>query len=87
MSLVEKIVPKVRAEDEEEEEEDLVDPGQLIKDQCAEDHCTAYKARLDACNDRVSSKSKTAETCLEEILDFYHCVDHCASKEMFNKIK
>ena len=32
---------------------------------------------------QVQSKNKTTETCFEEILDFYHCVDHCAAKEIF----
>ena len=87
MSVADKIVPKVRAEEEEEEEEDLVDPAVGIKEQCAEDHCTKYKQRLDECNTRVSSKSNTRETCLEEILDFYHCMDHCAADKIFSKLK
>ena len=89
-SILEKFFPKVKAEEEEEEEEeeeDLVDPGTVIKEKCAEDHCTKYKARLDECTDRVNSKSNTTETCFEEILDFYHCVDHCAAKELFNNVK
>ena len=32
---------------------------------------------------KVKSKTKTTETCFEEILDFYHCVDHCAAKDIF----
>ena len=66
--------------------QDLVDPATAIKEACAENHCTAYKAKLDECNDRVKSKNKTTETCFEEILDFYHCVDHCAASEIF-KVK
>jgi len=31
----------------------------------------------------VSGKKKTEETCFEEILDFYHCVDHCAGDKIF----
>ena len=60
-----------------------MDPATAIKEACAENHCTAYKAKLDECNDRVRSKNKTTETCFEEILDFYHCVDHCAAKDVF----
>ena len=63
--------------------QDLIDPATEIKERCAENHCTAYKAKLDECNDRVRSKNKTTETCFEEILDFYHCVDHCAAKDVF----
>jgi len=74
-------------EEEEEEEEDLVDPATAIKEKCAESHCTALKAKLDECNDRVQSKNKTTETCFEEILDFYHCVDHCAASDIFKHVK
>ena len=74
-------------EEEEEDEEDLVDPAVEIKEKCAEDHCTKYKNRLDECNDRVTSKNNTTETCFEEILDFYHCVDHCAADKIFSVLK
>ena len=87
MDKVEKIVPKVKAEDEEEEEEDLVDPAMLIKEKCADNSCTKYKDRLDECNDRVNGKNKTTETCMEEIIDFYHCVDHCAASKIFKVVK
>merc|ERR1712098_820850 len=94
-SFVEMVTPKLRAEEEEEaegeaeeeeeeeeeeDEEDLVDPQETVRAECVTAHCAAIKAELDACNDRVSSKSNTTETCFQEILDFYHCVDHCASK-------
>lgn len=78
----------VKAEEEdEEEEEDLVDPATAIKEACAENNCAALKAKLDECNDRVRGKTKTTETCFEEILDFYHCVDHCAAKDVFKHVK
>lgn len=32
---------------------------------------------LDACTERVESKSNTSENCTEELFDFIHCVDHC----------
>merc|ERR1719400_657625 len=91
--VAEKLIPKLKAEEDEEEEEeeedeeDLIDPATEIKEKCAEDHCAAYKAKLDECNDRVLSKSKTSETCFEEILDFYHCVDHCAAPQIFQHVK
>merc|ERR1712110_1410473 len=87
-SFVEMIVPKLRAEEEEDEdEEDLIDPHDTVREDCAKDHCAAVKARLDECNARVESKSSTTETCFEEILDFYHCIDHCASKIILTKLK
>merc|ERR1711936_655596 len=111
-SFIEMIVPKIHAEDEEDEpeaeeeaaeeeaaeeeaaeeeeeedEEDLVDPHDTVREQCVTDHCAAIKARLDECNARVESKNSTTETCFEEILDFYHCIDHCSSKIIMSKLK
>ena len=94
-TMAEKLISSVKAEEEdepeeeeeEEDEEDLIDPAVEIKEKCAEDHCIKYKSRLDECNDRVTSKSNTTETCLEEILDFYHCVDHCAGEKIFSTVK
>merc|ERR1712059_236302 len=74
-------------EEEEEDEEDLIDPAEEIKEKCATDHCSSYKAKLDECEERVRSKTKTTETCFEEILDFYHCVDHCAASQIFKYVK
>jgi ubiquinol-cytochrome c reductase subunit 6 len=82
-----KVVPKVRAEDEEEDEEDLIDPAVEIKEKCTENKCMAYKEKLDTCNVRVRSKKSTTETCFEEVLDFYHCVDHCAAPDIFKATK
>merc|ERR1712037_876498 len=95
-SFIEMIVPKIHAEDEEDEpeaeeeeedEEDLVDPHDTVREQCVTDHCAAIKARLDECSARVESKNSTTETCFEEILDFYHCIDHCSSKIIMSKLK
>ena len=74
-------------EEEEEDEEDLVDPHDTVREQCVADHCAAIKTRLDECNARVESKNSTTETCFEEILDFYHCIDHCSSKIIMSKLK
>ena len=94
-SMADKLIPSLKAEEEdepeeeeeEEDEEDLIDPAVEIKEKCAEGDCTKYKSRLDECNDRVTSKNNTTETCLEEILDFYHCVDHCAGNKIFSTLK
>merc|ERR1711972_1125576 len=100
-SVMDKFIPRVKAEEEdepeeeeeageeeEEDEEDLVDPAVQIKEDCANSAaCISSKERLDACNERVNSKENTKETCLEEILDFYHCMDHCAGPKIFAKLK
>ena len=74
-------------EEEEEDEEDLIDPHDTVREQCVTDHCADIKKRLDECNARVESKSSTTETCFEEILDFYHCIDHCSSTIILTKLK
>ncbi|XP_023340981.1 cytochrome b-c1 complex subunit 6, mitochondrial [Eurytemora carolleeae] len=92
LSEVKEFIPRVKAEEgqqeeEPEDEEDLVDPVANVKENCAETTCSTAKARLDECNERVISKTKTSETCFEEVLDFYHCVDHCAAPQIFHHVK
>merc|ERR1712001_499407 len=74
-------------EEEEEDEEELVDSQQVIRDKCKESHCVAAQKELETCNDRVNSKTATTETCFQEILDFYHCIDHCASASVMSQLK
>jgi len=79
-------LPVVKADEGEEEE--LVDPQTVLREKCSEEpKCVAFKEKLDTCNDRVNSRSNTEETCLEEILDYVQCVDHCAAKTLFSKLK
>merc|ERR1712126_51287 len=88
--VVEKRTPVVKAqsEDDEEEEEDLIDPRDAIKEKCTEGHgCPSFKEKLEECTNRVESKSRTAETCMEELFDFIHCVDHCVSESLFSHLK
>lgn len=71
-----------------EEEEELVDPYDVLREKCRkEEKCEKYEAKLNSCNERVRSRKKTAETCYEELLDLFHCVDHCAAKDLFKKLK
>ncbi|CAL1544270.1 unnamed protein product, partial [Lymnaea stagnalis] len=56
------------------------DPIDEIKQHCGEkEECVKLKQRLDECTARVESRSKTSETCAEELIDFMHCIDHCVS--------
>ncbi|XP_045157845.2 cytochrome b-c1 complex subunit 6, mitochondrial-like isoform X2 [Mercenaria mercenaria] len=76
------------AEAEEEEEEDLIDPVEEVREKCeAKEACQKYLEKLEDCNNRVGSKSNTAETCHEEMMDWVHAVDHCVSHSLFSKIK
>merc|ERR1712177_74795 len=77
-----KIVPKLKADDGDEEEEELVDPADEIKASCESKNCQKYRDRYEECNARVNSKKNTEETCLEEVIDLFHCVDHCASPKI-----
>ena len=86
--LASKQSPLMVARCEEEEEEEIIDPQVILRNECREtEHCAKYRIKLDSCNDRVNSRKKTAETCYEELLDLFHCVDHCASKKLFSKLK
>jgi ubiquinol-cytochrome c reductase subunit 6 len=84
MSIQNKLTVKAS---EEEESEELIDPQQVLREECTEKKCTAYESKLKECNDRVNSRSKTAESCMEEVIDFMHCVDHCVAKTLFSKLK
>lgn len=77
-----KVVPTVKAQDDE----DLVDPHDTLKEECSP-KCSSFKEKLDQCNERVNSRSQTAETCVEELFDFVHCIDHCVAKTLFTKLK
>lgn len=82
---------KVHAADppkeDEEEEEDLIDPMDSIREKCIEKHCSNFQEKLVECTNRVNSRSKTTETCTEELFDLLHCRDHCAVNEIFKHLK
>ena len=59
----------------------LQDPQAKLRESCqAKKECCELMGKLNSCNERVRSKTKTAETCVEEMIDWMHCVDHCVSK-------
>merc|ERR1712168_286105 len=75
-------------EEEDEDEEDLVDPMDGIRDACRTGHhCGGIEEKYSACNDRVNARTKTEETCSEELFDLMHCMDHCMSSSLFSKLK
>ncbi len=58
----------------------MEDPQEVLMEKCADlPKCSKFRDELETCNDRVNSKSKTTETCIQEVFDFVHCVDHCVS--------
>jgi len=73
---------------QQQEEEELKDPLETLRSKCKSNKsCTPFGEKLQTCNERVNSKAKTAETCMEEVIDFFHCVDHCATHSLFKHLK
>ncbi|KAL2731441.1 hypothetical protein V1478_004986 [Vespula squamosa] len=83
-NFIRNFVPKVKADEEEEE---LVDPQTVLREECSAKNCEKLKEILNTCNDRVNSRKQTEETCLEELVDYVQCVDHCVAKTLFSKLK
>lgn len=93
------IIPAVKAESEVaeveeepaavEEEEEMVCPQEKIRDECrAKDHHVAeLLQKYNDCNERVGAKTKTSETCEEELFDYIHALDHCVAKTLWKKLK
>lgn len=83
-NFVKRFVPTVKADDDEE----IIDPQQVLRERCsALPKCVSLQEKLDTCNDRVNSRSQTQETCLEELIDYVECVDHCVAETLFTKLK
>ncbi len=54
------------------------DPQETLKEKCREESaCQKYIAELEKCTERVESRTHTEETCVQELYDMIHCVDHC----------
>lgn len=93
------IIPAVKADSdaaeeevqatEAEEEEEMVCPQEKLREQCRanDHHVTALLQKYNDCNERVSAKTKTSETCEEELFDYVHALDHCVAKTLWKKLK
>ncbi|EDW84870.1 uncharacterized protein Dwil_GK14352 [Drosophila willistoni] len=78
-------MPVVKAEDEEEE---LVDPQTALRESCqTKGHIESLYNKYQECNDRVNGRSKTTETCVEELFDYVAELDHCVAHSLFAKLK
>eukprot|EP00795_Rhopilema_esculentum_P016836 gene16836-8307_t len=65
-------------DEEDEDEEDPEDPADAIRESCSKAaSCRPLMKSFETCEERVTSKSQTEETCLEEYLDFIKCRDKC----------
>jgi len=77
------LLPTVKAQEEE-----LVDPQAELREKCSkESHAAHLMERYQTCNNRVNSRSKTTETCQEELFDYLHALDHCVVKSLFPRLK
>uniref|UniRef100_F6Z424 Ubiquinol-cytochrome c reductase hinge protein n=1 Tax=Macaca mulatta TaxID=9544 RepID=F6Z424_MACMU len=64
------------------------DPLTTVREQCEQlEKCVKARERLELCDKRVSSRSRTEEDCTEELLDFLHARDHCVAHKLFNNLK
>ncbi|XP_050658063.1 cytochrome b-c1 complex subunit 6, mitochondrial isoform X3 [Macaca thibetana thibetana] len=64
------------------------DPLTTVREQCEQlEKCVKARERLELCDERVSSRSRTEEDCTEELLDFLHARDHCVAHKLFNNLK
>ncbi|VVC35857.1 Cytochrome b-c1 complex, subunit 6,Ubiquinol-cytochrome C reductase hinge domain [Cinara cedri] len=69
-------------------DEELVDPAKVLRGKCEQQKEAQERfAKLQECNDRVNSRKKTAETCVEELWDFLEVVDKCVAKDLFDHLK
>ncbi|XP_045771139.1 cytochrome b-c1 complex subunit 6, mitochondrial-like isoform X2 [Maniola jurtina] len=84
-----KVIPVVQAEEAAEaEEEELVDPQAELREVCSQKpDAQNLWAKYQECNDRVNSRSNTAETCEEELIDYIHVLDKCVNKDLFKRLK
>ena len=80
-------MPVVMAEEEGEEAE-LVDPQTVLREKCqTHGNIESLYNKYQTCNDRVNSRTKTAETCMEELIDYVSELDHCVAHSLWPKLK
>lgn len=71
-----------------EDEDELTDPQDTLRLKCAaRQDCYQLGQEICDCAERVNSRTKTLETCEQELYDFMHCVDKCVAKELFSFLK
>lgn len=46
-----------------------------------------FYEKLQTCNDRVNSRTKTEETCAEELFDYMDALNDCVAETLFSKLK
>ncbi|XP_077981569.1 cytochrome b-c1 complex subunit 6, mitochondrial-like [Glandiceps talaboti] len=80
--------PPEEEEEDDEDEDEIPDPIEELREACAEKpECVKLMKEFDTCTERVNSRSKTEETCTQELFDFLHCRDECVSHGIISKLK
>eukprot|EP00871_Galdieria_phlegrea_P003533 jgi/Galph1/4180/GphlegSOOS_G2814.1 len=67
-------------------EEEPVDKKPEIEESC-KPHCSREWAEYRACVKRIENDTTGEAHCTGQYLDFWHCVDHCAAKKIFQTLK
>ncbi|XP_034837314.1 cytochrome b-c1 complex subunit 6, mitochondrial-like isoform X2 [Maniola hyperantus] len=69
-------------------DKDSPDPLTMERGKCLERNSKVQKMAdvLHACEQRVTSKSYTAESCSQEVVDLMEALDHCVGSRAFAKI-
>lgn len=77
------------SEEEEEEEEDLVDPKDVLEEECKNSKaCAPLKHHYDECVERVTSGHGVEnEDCVEEFFHLLHCASTCAAPKLWKALK
>ncbi|XP_041985467.1 uncharacterized protein LOC121737819 [Aricia agestis] len=69
-------------------DEDSADPLTQLRVDCLE-NSTQVRQMYEAfqeCEERVTSKSYTAETCEQEVVDLMQALDKCVGKRLFQQL-
>ncbi|CEJ90931.1 Putative Ubiquinol-cytochrome c reductase complex subunit [[Torrubiella] hemipterigena] len=78
-------------EEEEEDEDEIVDPKDVIEEECKNSaQCAPAKHHFDHCVERVQeqeSQGEVKEDCVEEFFHLAHCATACAAPKLWAKLK
>lgn len=62
--------------------------SQIFQEECGKRSAiAALYDKLQTCNDRVTSRKQTEETCAEELFDYMDALNDCVAERLFSKLK
>ena len=64
-----------------------IDLKPKIEAKCQTGHCKAVFSEYLQCKERVKADTTGEKQCTPQYLEFLHCVDHCAAKDIFASLK